>query len=67
MSCSAMERMVIGAINGTPATASSGTEHFRTLTRAQTPMTRRDSDSRYLCEGFVSDPDSRSDTVEELF
>ena len=64
MSCSAMERMVIGAVKGTLATASSRTEHFKTRTRVETPKHRRHSDSS--SGEFVTDPDSGSETVAEI-
>ena len=37
MTCSTMERMVIGAVRGTPATAPSRTEKFQIRTRPSTP------------------------------
>ena len=37
MTCSTMERMVIGAVRGTPATAPSRTEKFQTRARSSTP------------------------------
>ena len=56
MSCSTVEKMVIGAVKGTPATAASRTEQFRTRTRAQTARYRRDRDTS--SREIVSDPDS---------
>ena len=37
MTCSTMERMVIGAVKGTPATGPSRTEKFQTRARSSTP------------------------------
>ena len=61
MSCSAMEKMVIGAVKGTPATGPSGTEQIWTRTRAQIPRHHRIDDS---CSGvFTTDAESGPETV----
>ena len=45
MTCTTMERMVIGAVKGTPVTAPSRTEKFRTRTRAPSPGSNRQAGS----------------------
>ena len=45
MTCTTMERMVIGAVKGTPVTAPSRTEKFRTRARAPSPGSNRQAGS----------------------
>ena len=45
MTCTTMERMVIGAVKGTPVTAPSRTEKFRTRARAPPPGSNRQAGS----------------------
>ena len=45
MTCTTLERMVIGAVKGTPVTAPSRTEKFRTRTRAPSPGSNRQAGS----------------------
>ena len=45
MTCTTMERMVIGAAKGTPVTAPSRTEKFRTRARAPSPGSNRQAGS----------------------
>ena len=45
MTCTTMERMVIGAVKGTPVTAPSRTEKFRTRARAPSPRSNRQAGS----------------------
>ena len=45
MTCTTMERMVIGAVKGTPVTAPSRTEKFRTRTRAPSSGSNRQAGS----------------------
>ena len=53
MTCSTMERMVIGAVRGTPATGPSRTEKFQTRARSSTPgpnLSARSSSEETLTE-----------------
>ena len=63
MSCSAMEKMVIGAVKGTPATAPSRNEQFRTRTWAPTPGPHqvRGSSSKQLTTDLGSGSDTHGD------
>ena len=54
-----MERMVIGAVKGTPATAPSRTKHFLTRTRAQTPKPMQSGNSS--SEEAITDPGQDSE------
>ena len=54
-----MEKMVLGALRGAPATTQSRTDHFRSRHRAQTPHPHMDSDTS---EGGIE-----SDLCSELF
>ena len=63
MSCSAMEKMIIGAVKGTPAAALSRTEQIWTRTRAQTPRHHRIDDSRSGV--FTTDAESGPEIVGE--
>ena len=45
MTCTTMERMVIGAVKGSPVTAPSRTEKFRTRARAPSPGSNRQAGS----------------------
>ena len=60
MTCSTMERMVIGAVKGTPATAPSRTKHFLTRTRAQTPKPLQSGNSS--SEEATTDPGQDSES-----
>ena len=64
MSCSAIEKMVIGAVKGTPATAPSRTEQFRTRTRAPNPGHRQIEDSS--CEGITTGLGSGTETFGDI-
>ena len=64
MSCSAMEKMVIGVVKGEPATATSWTEQFGTRTRAQTSRPRQVGGSR--SEGLTTYLQSGSETYGDL-
>ena len=58
-----MEKMVLGAVRGAPATAESRTAHFRSRHRAQTPHPRMDSDTSEggtESDSYVGPPDPGS-------
>ena len=63
MTCTTMERMVIGAVKGTPVTAPSRTEKFRTRTRAPSPGSNRQvgSSSDELSVDLGSQPSPQLD------
>ena len=64
ITCFAVEEVAIGAIEKSPATASSRTRQFRTRTRAQTPRHRQGSASS--SGGFATDPELGSETVRDI-
>ena len=53
MTCTTMERMVIGAVKGTPVTAPSRTEKFRTRARTPTPAPNQPAESS--SDGFSAE------------
>ena len=65
MSYDTMERMVLDAVRGKPATAPSRTAHFYKRSRAATPFRELSSDSSDVEEGGVSNTDShRHDSTD---
>ena len=70
MTCTTMERMVIGAVKGTPVTAPSRTEKFRTRTRAPSPGSNRQvgSSSDELSVDLGSQPSPQLDlsTLQDI-
>ena len=59
MTCTTMERMVIGAVKGSPATAPSRSGQFRIRARAQTPRPQQAGGSS--SEEFLTDPGQDSE------
>ena len=59
MTCTTMERMVIGAVAGTPATVPSRTDKFLIRTRASTPRPSEETGSS--SEGLVTEQGSGSE------
>ena len=64
MTCSTMEKMVIGAVSGTLATAPSRTEKFRSVPRSSTPgpNQRVGSSSEGILTEYDSGSGSQADT-----
>ena len=65
MSYTTMEKLVLGAVKGTPVTTESRTDHFKIRNRAQTPRPRHLSDT---CDGTRGNDDSGpgTDSTGEL-
>ena len=61
-----MERMVLDAVRGKPATAPSRTAHFYKRGRAATPFRELSSDSSDMEEGGVSNTDSHGQDSTDL-
>ena len=59
-----MERMVIAAVKGTPATAPSRTKHFLIRTRAQTPKPMQSGNSS--SEEVITDPGQDSEACGDF-
>ena len=61
-----MERMVTDAVNSTPTTAPSRTDHFRIISRAATPFRHADSDSSdFECSVPPSARTNTSETTDQ--
>ena len=62
MTCSTMQKMVIGAVSGTPATAPSRTERFRSVARSSTsgPNQRVGSSSEGILTEYGSGSESQA-------
>ena len=66
MSYDTLERMVLDAVRGKPATAPSRTAHFYKRSRAATPFRELSSDSSDVEEGGVSNTDSHGHDSTDL-